>query len=270
MSWQFNPPPGWPRQPEGWVPPPGWAPDPAWPPAPEGWQFWVPASPAVPPAAPPAPTATEPASPPTPVMPFAAAPSPALSTAPPVTGSAEPSPVSSHRPWFRHWWAVALLALAMLIGAGMGFGTTRLVSALASDEEPGPAQIEEQAAAPDPTSPSSPTLPSPPGPIGGTVDLELCGEVAVIMLTMTATLLEEFDDFEDYSAAVADSRRTAAADLRSLATDDPQQRAALTALADELDATAQVVEDNPTDIGVLDETFDRVSSAYADFNASSC
>lgn len=48
MSWQFNPPPGWPRQPEGWVPPPGWAPDPSWPPAPEGWQFWVPAATATP------------------------------------------------------------------------------------------------------------------------------------------------------------------------------------------------------------------------------
>ena len=37
----FNPPPGWPAPPAGWVPPPGWQPDPAWPPAPPGWQFWV-------------------------------------------------------------------------------------------------------------------------------------------------------------------------------------------------------------------------------------
>lgn len=43
MSWKFNPPPGWPSQPEGWQPPPGWTPDPSWPPAPPGWQFWVPA-----------------------------------------------------------------------------------------------------------------------------------------------------------------------------------------------------------------------------------
>ena len=43
MSWKFNPPPGWPPQPEGWQPPPGWTPDPSWPPAPAGWQFWVPA-----------------------------------------------------------------------------------------------------------------------------------------------------------------------------------------------------------------------------------
>ncbi|MDQ1747956.1 MAG: hypothetical protein QOD07_2219, partial [Frankiaceae bacterium] len=41
----FNPPPGWPAPPPGWVPPPGWQPDPAWPPAPPDWQFWVPANP---------------------------------------------------------------------------------------------------------------------------------------------------------------------------------------------------------------------------------
>ncbi len=38
---QFNPPPGWPRPPAGWVPPAGWNPDPAWPPIPEGWQLWL-------------------------------------------------------------------------------------------------------------------------------------------------------------------------------------------------------------------------------------
>ena len=39
----FNPPPGWPKPPEGWVPPKGWTPDPSWPPLPEGWQLWLPA-----------------------------------------------------------------------------------------------------------------------------------------------------------------------------------------------------------------------------------
>lgn len=38
---RFNPPPGWPQPPAGWVPPPGWRPDPAWPPMPEGWQLWL-------------------------------------------------------------------------------------------------------------------------------------------------------------------------------------------------------------------------------------
>jgi hypothetical protein len=38
----FNPPPGWPRAPDGWTPQPGWRPDPSWPPAPPGWQFIVP------------------------------------------------------------------------------------------------------------------------------------------------------------------------------------------------------------------------------------
>lgn len=41
MGLRFNPAPGWPPPPPGFVPPPGWQPDPAWPPAPPGWQFWV-------------------------------------------------------------------------------------------------------------------------------------------------------------------------------------------------------------------------------------
>lgn len=39
---RFNPPPGWPQPPEGWVPPAGWSPDPSWPDPPDGWQLWVP------------------------------------------------------------------------------------------------------------------------------------------------------------------------------------------------------------------------------------
>lgn len=38
----FNPPPGWPKPPAGWVPPAGWTPDPAWPAPPAGWQLWLP------------------------------------------------------------------------------------------------------------------------------------------------------------------------------------------------------------------------------------
>jgi hypothetical protein len=37
----FNPPPGWPKPPAGWVPPRGWTPDPDWPSPPEGWQLWI-------------------------------------------------------------------------------------------------------------------------------------------------------------------------------------------------------------------------------------
>ena len=37
----FNPPPGWPTPPTGWVPPKGWKPDPAWPAPPPGWQLWI-------------------------------------------------------------------------------------------------------------------------------------------------------------------------------------------------------------------------------------
>ena len=38
---KFNPPPGWPKPPEGWTPPKGWKPDPNWPPMPDGWKLWV-------------------------------------------------------------------------------------------------------------------------------------------------------------------------------------------------------------------------------------
>ncbi|WP_419930305.1 DUF4041 domain-containing protein [Candidatus Poriferisocius sp.] len=37
----FNPPPGWPKPPEGWTPPSGWKPDPSWPPPPPGWDLWI-------------------------------------------------------------------------------------------------------------------------------------------------------------------------------------------------------------------------------------
>jgi hypothetical protein len=38
---RFNPPPGWPPAPEGFVPQPGWQPDPSWPAPPPGWRLWV-------------------------------------------------------------------------------------------------------------------------------------------------------------------------------------------------------------------------------------
>ena len=37
----FNPPPGWPKPPKGWMPPKGWKPDPGWPEPPPGWQLWI-------------------------------------------------------------------------------------------------------------------------------------------------------------------------------------------------------------------------------------
>src|SRR4051794_18131398 len=40
MGVRFNPPPGWPAVPKGWLPPPGWRPDPSWPPAPANWPFY--------------------------------------------------------------------------------------------------------------------------------------------------------------------------------------------------------------------------------------
>jgi len=41
MPMRFNPPPGWPPAPPGWVPPPGWQPDPSWPDPPPGWNLCI-------------------------------------------------------------------------------------------------------------------------------------------------------------------------------------------------------------------------------------
>lgn len=49
MTWRFNPAPGWPTPPEGFVPGPGWRPDPSWPPAPAGWQALIDDDPLSPP-----------------------------------------------------------------------------------------------------------------------------------------------------------------------------------------------------------------------------
>ncbi len=38
---RYNPPPNWPKPPEGWEPSAEWSPDPSWPPPPTGWQLWV-------------------------------------------------------------------------------------------------------------------------------------------------------------------------------------------------------------------------------------
>ena len=48
---RFNPPPGWPPAPAGWVAPPGWQPDPSWPEPPAGWQLWAEDRPAISPKA---------------------------------------------------------------------------------------------------------------------------------------------------------------------------------------------------------------------------
>lgn len=44
VSMVFNPAPGWPPAPDGWLPWAGWAPNPEWPAAPEGWQIVIPAT----------------------------------------------------------------------------------------------------------------------------------------------------------------------------------------------------------------------------------
>jgi hypothetical protein len=38
---RYNPPPNWPKPPDGWVPHSDWSPDPSWPPPPPGWRLWI-------------------------------------------------------------------------------------------------------------------------------------------------------------------------------------------------------------------------------------
>jgi len=114
MSWTFNPPPGWPRQPPGWRPAPGWEPDPSWPAAPAGWQFWVPtpAPPAGPPTLTSAPTIHD--APTTAVATHDAPATVAVGLGPLPAGTAPP------QPWHQRWWAVAAVALAVLLVGCLG------------------------------------------------------------------------------------------------------------------------------------------------------
>ena len=64
MAHRFNPPPGWPPAPQGWVPPPGWQPPPDWPAPPPGWPLWVDDAAAGAPAGPGGPAASGPPPPP--------------------------------------------------------------------------------------------------------------------------------------------------------------------------------------------------------------
>lgn len=178
MSWRFNPPPGWPPQPEGWQPPPGWAPDPSWPPAPTGWQFWVPAE------APPTPTSpttaapfppyqADPGSPPPPAGQFPPAGPPGHPYGggqPPFAGApggypqpgypGYPQPgYPSTKPWYQRGGVIALGAGALvLLTALVGVGT--FIVLRPDDADSGPV-----AAASDP-SPSASETPSP-GPSEG-------------------------------------------------------------------------------------------------------
>jgi len=183
MSWKFNPPPGWPQQPEGWQPPPGWAPDPTWPPAPPGWQFWVPAD--TPPTTPtyqtptptvtptptatptPAPTQAYPTSPYQSVQPTPQSPGPyppgqqpypgAPGAYPPqpgyVGGYPQPGyPAPAAKPWYQRGGVIALgVAVLVLLTAGVGIGTFLLLSDDNPDDPPvaSPSSSPATSASPD-------------------------------------------------------------------------------------------------------------------------
>lgn len=160
MSWKFNPPPGWPPQPEGWQPPPGWAPDPSWPPAPADWQFWVPTQSVPPPTAP----VTQPFTsasdqspfekPPAGQSPFASSsgqsPFASSSDQPPFGGPAAAGPYHPGagfggsylpaKPWYRQKRTLAIggavAGLVLLLAGLVGVGTFMLLSRSDQGDEP--------------------------------------------------------------------------------------------------------------------------------------
>jgi hypothetical protein len=146
MGLRFNPPPGWPPPPPGFVPPPGWRPDPSWPPPPSGWRLWVPddpvASPGGWPGIGPPPASPPPADPvPTGPLPTAAMPAwPGPADAAHATGAVVPQPPASPLPagatppgltprpgTSRLAVAAAVLGLIGLVPLGFACGVAALV-----------------------------------------------------------------------------------------------------------------------------------------------
>jgi hypothetical protein len=201
MSWKFNPPPGWPAQPEGWQPPPGWSPDPSWPPAPAGWQFWVPATPAPQPASPgptvhdaptslanptvpmhdspagsyepappyspgppPTPTPTPASYPPAGPYPPAGGPSypPAGGYPPPGGAPQPPGRPAGGTPWHQQWWAIGGVALTVLLVGCVGGGAVAVLTD-SEDTDPGANPPGPTAAPPTGAAPSESPNPDPGG-----------------------------------------------------------------------------------------------------------
>ncbi|MPZ26243.1 MAG: hypothetical protein GEV12_07255 [Micromonosporaceae bacterium] len=224
MSWTFNPPPGWPAQPEGWQPPPGWAPDPSWPPAPPDWQFWVPAGPAVP-AAPDPPPARDPvaAAPPPSTYPASTYPAgsyPAGSypaaggAAPPYPTSSAPTPLSSappagepgRRPWQQQWWAAGGAALAVLLVGCLGGAAAALVTN--QDEPTAPPSTAPPEPTGSPTPGSATPVPAPSGS-GLAAGQERTGEgPAIVELDLpegaVRTMTVTFTGTESYEMSLVD------------------------------------------------------------------
>lgn len=183
MSWTFNPPPGWPAQPEGWQPPPGWSPDPSWPPPPADWQFWVQVSEA--PAAA-SPSSTEVDSPAPQYIPAEASP-----------------PAATGRPWHQHWYAAGGAALAVLLVGCLGGAAVALVT---DPDDPVAAPPTEPTASPAPQS----TTPAPaPTGSGLTVGQERDGEgPAIVELDLpdgaVRTITITFSGTESYQMSLVD------------------------------------------------------------------
>lgn len=179
MAPRFNPPPGWPVPPAGWLPEPGWQPDASWPPAPAGWQFYVEDAAAPPPPAPATMVLPAAGPPPAPSYLGATPPAPPPSQVP--SGSPVMAGSAGARPnWFvRHKVLTGAGATVLLLGGigavsnGGGAGSTpssagasKSASTSAAPTSPAAKPPASPSSAPAATTSSSsaPAAPSTPAP----------------------------------------------------------------------------------------------------------
>jgi hypothetical protein len=166
-----------------------------------------------------------------------------------------PSPLPNQdRQRLRRWWLIggSIAVALLLIGAAAAvYAGTRPANDRGSEAAP----VEPSTVPPSPSPTTSPPDPVPTEePVTGWT---LCMEVQTIL-----------QDMIDVDTDYVETRRTAADRLRELETPTPSHRALLDDFADELDAAAQMVEDDPT--AELD-AFDREAAASSAFiNSGGC
>jgi hypothetical protein len=168
-------------------------------------------------------------------------------------GSDYPPP-NQDRQRFRRWWVVGGLVVALLlVGAAAAYAGTVLANR-------GESAAEDLAAPSATLSSAPPSLPPGMLPTERPTDLgwAFCRDVNFILS----------DEFVELDVDYVKSRRAAADRLRELEAPTLTHQAALDELADQLDAAAQMVEDDPAAEG---GAIEREDAAYVAFvNAGGC
>jgi hypothetical protein len=150
------------------------------------------------------------------------------------------------RPWYGRWWAIGGLVLAVLLLGTAAYGATRIVADRAGGDQrwAGPVGTADPGGGAAATTPPATTSPVPAGipPVTpaapqGDAAWDLCMDIYGILGDMVGAFgAEEF----------VESRRTAADRIRDLRAPTPSHQAALDDFTADLDALAQMVEDDPS------------------------